>query len=83
MMLLGIIEGEPLLGVSVSLPRLAKMEQRKPQAMMRLENERRIASIFGQIEKLLSQFVRPREVRPRKMECQQAVQRREDFGRLT
>ena len=57
--LLGIVEGPPLLQVGSGRGKLSGKEQGGPQRVVGLQEERRIVDLLGQAQELLPQRPRP------------------------
>ena len=57
-MLLGVIEGNPLLQVCRAQGKLSQTEQGTPQCLVGFEEEERVLERLGQAEELLPQLTR-------------------------
>jgi len=54
--LLGVVEGHPLLQVPSGSSPLSEIDQGRPQRVMGLQEERRVLDLLGQGEELLPQL---------------------------
>jgi hypothetical protein len=82
MMLLAIIERQPLLQVRSTRGQISKVVECSPQRMVGHQQERRIVDALGQAEALLGQLPRRLVFRPHQVKPPQTPQDREELRGL-
>src|SRR5262249_22501213 len=78
-MLLGVVEGDPLLCVLSGWNNLSKKEKGIRQRHMGLQEEIRVLYALSQMQELLSQLVRRLQLRPHQIKRPQSKQHREEL----